>query len=1143
MTLIIQHLTGVDDALSISTVLPIAVKTKRGRKMKQTSIIDLFGTSKNTVPIDNPEAEDIPESNECTNNDDAATNSNRISVIISPAKSSRYGRIIKPKSYEIDSEPSKKKRKVERIPQITSQDEQEQTNITKPDEDSLIIQSSEAVHESAAVLETPVKKRGRPKKIRVAPLLTVSDQQKEVESTEADEQPNGPCRTQEIVSTVTASRNRRSGRVAASINTSTNSQVDDDLISSSQHTTSTESPVKKREPKLIRKKNMIRSTTIPSEPESYTCGYCNERIPHPKWKAHVGKHYGAAWRIGVDEAIDISDNLTMTRVLNRFMKSSKMQYFKCDKCLEKKRSALGYISHIEICGLTPEQIVGMKSECPYCKKLYRKVSLDIHIQQFCAVRRLELAAQDSDALALVQPATGTADQPVEPVEYSASGRPKRTLKSTRTNRRNIDEFIKIGNKVTGGVTKHWTSALQTDNIIKCPNVDCDFSAMDVGQMRMHHRDCRSKLLQCRLCLAYFNGRDDIVRHIESQHSKDLEVTGLDESESGEDDDDYNAEDQSSSSDDDAASHGDASDFDEQNNRSRRKETRSGKRNKTITLTRVLEEDAPEFWEMIKLLFGRMITTQIGFFKMAYTWTKEYINTNFDQSALVLSDHISITDTNYKYITQSEHDSCTTALDQRSMPFMCQRQTDYSIETKLPSEPKWDRLDLFGASMIGSGPAKSSIVFCGGRITSMHWIPYPSTYTGSQTLIVCTQNKNAPLTSATNHLPIAHSFGSLIQLWRIETDAENNASARFIYGIDYTDGLIASMALCPSDAYIPSKRLAIAAIPDRCGNINISSLPDIDCSETKNIVRLKTQVKLQLGFNNDEEPARTVTQLTWSRLKGHGLLCAGFNTGLVAIWNFDHLNSSYLCRRNATDNVSVLLPHKVFQAALTSITHLDMHAGNETCIRWLLVGSLERKMRMYDLNDCQLVPFVSPVFKSRILAGAWPVHWPVYLVMVDAAWTRLGGGLHIKQILYTNNQPQSASLYLDSHPSNVSFSDWMNSAIFGNDVGDVFMVNFHQMLAHDRSGISSEMKILSSAHIHISANEPTNDDTVHIVFNEFDEYPTASRNQTRVLAPDHNLLSKINRIECNPNESHHRLYAIGYDIGFCRIESVYQPRST
>lgn len=357
-----------------------------------------------------------------------------------------------------------------------------------------------------------------------------------------------------------------------------------------------------------------------------------------------------------------------------------------------------------------------------------------------------------------------------------------------------------------------------------------------------------------------------------------------------------------------------------------------------------------------------------------------------------------------------------------------------------------------------------------------------------------------------------------------------------------DSSVLSTSNNPIVVKMESKRLAIIALPDTHGNVNIISLPE-NIPKAKNngptMIKVKIDIKLRLGFNVTENNAQTITQLTWSRVKGHKVLCAGYNTGLIAIWNFDHLNLSHMCKKDARDGMPALVPQYTFLGALSFITQLDLHSDNEDCVRWVLVGALDRRVRLYDLHDPQLVPYTSQVFKSRIITGTWPVHWPIHLTIIDAALTRMNGDLHIKPVLYTDNQPRSTNLCIDCEPSNLSFSDWLNTGIFGTDAGDLIMINFQQLLLHDRYDESSEQKIVCSTDVFheeqpITSEESGSDEQFKVLFNDFDEIDLAPKMELRIAPMDQYPYARITRTAINPNESHQKLYAIGYELGFCRI---------
>lgn len=897
-----------------------------------------------------------------------------------------------------------------------------------------------------------------------------------------------------------------------------------------------------RPPKKQPAEDKMQTKVITTLSPYFTCGNCKESVEKKKWRAHESIHYGVTWREDVDNAIELDDPATVNRLMTKFMKATKLPYFRCPKCSEKKKSALGYISHVELCGLTKEECAALKAECPYCKKLYRKVSLPSHMQGFCLVRRLETIQQQSDETIKELCGVPAYDESEE-VVYTESGRPKRIMKKVKAPSRTTEEFIKVGLKITGGVIKGWNGQLTENGFIKCPNNKCPFRGKEIDEMRTHFADCRDKILQCKLCLLVLAAKEDITQHIEKEHEDILKAQESEPEEDKAKDGDFKAPDRSASLDSDDDSYKDTDDdFTEEKKKIRRSliiPSKPGKRKRTVPLSRFMANDSPKYWEMLQIFYTRIVNTRPGYYRIAEEWTRKFVEMHYNQNALELSSHMQNT-VDYVRLTPREIVKYLNTLELESVKFACKRQTEYNRTVPEVDDDAWSTLNQLDSRNLNHLNVETSIFYCGGKIMHIDWIPLPSDYVGNQILITCSHNKNGKLFSSTNCMP-TEKDSNLIQLWSVSTKAANEIeNVEYLYGIAYDDGPISAMAFCPSDAYIASKRLSIVAISDTNGHINILSLPEMVSKKknnTSSLIKLKPDIKLQLTFEKAEKP-QTITQLTWSRTKGHKVLCAGFNTGLVAVWNFEHLKSSYM--RKQINGTPVLLPKYSFLGALSYITQLDLHADKDGTARWLLVGAIDRKIRLYDLEDPTLTPFTSTLFKSRIISGAWPLHWPIYLTMIDAALTCLGGGINIKQVLYTNNQSQSTSLLNNCEPSNLAFSDWLNTAIFGNDVGDLFIINFQQLLLHDRCD-EAELKILSVTDIvpepqtNNENNHPSTDQTIpRIIFSDYEDAILAPKLKMRIAPPERYPFTKINKVSINSNESHKKMYAIGYELGFCRI---------
>lgn len=900
--------------------------------------------------------------------------------------------------------------------------------------------------------------------------------------------------------------------------------VDEVTFTSDDSQSTQPTPKKRGRPRLTPKPDHEQVNLV-----KFTCGHCQAEVTQNKWKSHEATHLGVTFRVGIDDPFDVEDPSNMSRCMIRYMKYNKIQYLKCPKCGEKKKSAVGYISHIEVCGLSKEEQMSLKAECEFCKKLFRRVSLQSHQQTFCPVRRLEMAQIEA---AQIMETAGENEQNVE-VVYSESGRPKRMIKKVKPTSKPVDDFIKVGLKITGGTYKGWTNQLHEDNIIKCTNDNCTFSTTDLGDMRRHFIQCRESIVQCKICLKTERSREAIVEHIETTHADVLKIDESEE-EDNDDDDDFRAGNDSSSSDD-----GESGDdeYDEQ-----RYKNKAAKRKRSVPLKRIMEEDSPSYWEMLTSFYTRILNTRPGFHRKSYEWTKEFVEQNYDLNALALTGHMrSIFE--IVRLPQREVNKFLGLLHPKSPRFLCHKQKEYErSRTEVITDENWNNLNLFESVKSTHINTESSIIFCGGKIITANWIPFPSDYTGTQILAICAQDQATKPISITNNRSM-EKCRALIQLWSVSTGAGTQIDkTEFMYGIAYEEGPFCSISFCPSDAYIASKRLAIVALPDTNGNINIISIPDNVSrakTNTPTVIKLKPEIRLQLGIKKEENPSQTVTQMVWSRSKGHKVLCVAYNTGMVAIWNFDNLNSTYLTQKGPTDGIPILLPQICFMASLSFITQLDLHSDDNGNARWVLVGSLDRRIRLYDLQDPQLTPFISPVFRSRVISGIWPLHWPIYLTIIDAVLTRQNGGLHIKPILYTNSQSSNSSLFNDCEPSNLSFSDWLNTGIFGNEAGDLFMINFQQLLVPDRYDESSEQKVLSCTDVFVdeqSSNNNLNDRT-SVIFKDFDEKVISPKLGTRGPVVDQHPYARITRVVINQNESHHKLYAIGYELGFCRIHFI------
>lgn len=133
----------------------------------------------------------------------------------------------------------------------------------------------------------------------------------------------------------------------------------------------------------------------------------------------------------------------------------------------------------------------------------------------------------------------------------------------------------------------------------------------------------------------------------------------------------------------------------------------------------------------------------------------------------------------------------------------------------------------------------------------------------------------------------------------------------------------------------------------------------------------------------------------------------------------------------------------------------MHHDCDNETRWLLVGSLDRRMKFFDLQNALPIEITSSTIKSRIRSGYWPLHWNVYFCLIDDAFAYRSGGLLSKQPI-NMCQGQVTTLPFDGDPSTLAFSDWLNTSIFGTSHGDIF-VNYHMQLVKQSSSTNRQYR--------------------------------------------------------------------------------------
>jgi hypothetical protein len=133
--------------------------------------------------------------------------------------------------------------------------------------------------------------------------------------------------------------------------------------------------------------------------EHFKCGNCNKLVTKHKWKDHLIDHGGMAWIETFESPIDIKDWNESVRRLNNYMRIYKLENFRCPNCGCDKRSALGHLSHIYICGESEETIEDRKATCELCEERVLPYNMSWHKRKCTVINKKEnekINADDGD---------------------------------------------------------------------------------------------------------------------------------------------------------------------------------------------------------------------------------------------------------------------------------------------------------------------------------------------------------------------------------------------------------------------------------------------------------------------------------------------------------------------------------------------------------------------------------------------------------------------------------------------------------------------------------------------------------------------------------------------------------------------------
>lgn len=180
--------------------------------------------------------------------------------------------------------------------------------------------------------------------------------------------------------------------------------------------------------------------------------------------------------------------------------------------------------------------------------------------------------------------------------------------------------------------------------------------------------------------------------------------------------------------------------------------------------------------------------------------------------------------------------------------------------------QWSRLDTF-ASITNK---ESYIIYAGGPIQLLEWLPLPDTYTESQLLaIVCKRDANERIYNN----PKQPSACCTLQIWNIERlknpsfdqAGQVGGEPRLLYNVAYDDGPTMALAFCPSGGYTDD-RLGLIALPTHDGDVRILALPkNFTCDSSGQAPVLRLEPSIVLTSGRGRKANERITKIAWSKV--------------------------------------------------------------------------------------------------------------------------------------------------------------------------------------------------------------------------------------------------------------------------------------
>ncbi|RWS13669.1 general transcription factor 3C polypeptide 2-like protein [Dinothrombium tinctorium] len=643
-----------------------------------------------------------------------------------------------------------------------------------------------------------------------------------------------------------------------------------------------------------------------SEAEAFTCSSCKRRFNDlNQIEQHITQiHYGLA---KINE--ETNGEYTQSEMLKAFVNALKsVKVLKCwnENCGKSYKSALGFRTHLSMCGKSDEELL---QTCEICKRKLKFVSMKAHMRTHESQgsdnenseaeiivpndvgngksrRRSALNSSDSDSChgddnvieeIAIKPNKAKIKDKIPPQKSFSSlemeNKKKKLFKL-------LKDYIKSPSlRKTSEMKLKWEVNENNEKFAKCPIEGCNQKYTTRQGLAYHFQRCGIPcFLSCKLCeFKVETERSSMINHLLSLHQKELPP--LD---------------------------------------SNLVACLLGQRRPHVSKCR-----GKQAW------FINTKTEAIDFYTKHYK--KEVL------TALLPRKDI--------WIPLSEEEYSMYVPEAKISPF-------FKITT---IESDWQNLHLFDC--IASNDHLTC--FVGGAVWSAAWCPLPLEFSNKCQYIAVATCKNSDAIHPLNHL---ETEKGLLQIWDcglLNKEFSKQPLPRFSLGIAHNYGVIWDLEWCPGGtSWQPFNkscttnilpRLGLLALACGDGIVRILSIPHPSSliNDTK-IYRCEPVVILDPpGTGPAGGHYSTICRcLSWRKTDEQKLIAAGFGNGVVAVW--DLVTISPLLVIHKTSSQTILRPKYSWNA----------HGALINDLKWLpyssqltvVTASFDRCLKLWDLED-------------------------------------------------------------------------------------------------------------------------------------------------------------------------------------------------